>query len=65
MKESVIFFDFPLNITKTRQKHKQKNKAKQWVINNTSLTTLLQLYCFIDSSTTYVSYELLPFDNNV
>ena len=55
MKESVIFFDFPLNITKTRQKHKQKNKAKQWVINNTSLTTLLQVNCFIDSPTTCFS----------
>ena len=50
---------------KTKQRHKQKNKKKQWVINNTSLATLLQFYCFIDPSTTCFSYELLPFDNNI
>ena len=59
------FFWLYSDKNKTKQTHKQKNKTKQWVINNTSRTTLLQLYCFTDCATTYFIYELLPFDNNM
>ena len=48
-----------------KQRHKQKNKTKQWVIDKASRITLLQLYWFIDCSTTCFSNELLPFDNNI